>query len=133
MKKVLILSTLTILLCLSFGLTKASANSCGITCKFSKCSINCPDPCTVACGCYFGIACCNSELVKATPTIHTGAIDDFGRYAVSIGNNELISLSYTLKTLKADNTYNTVLERYKLQVASMSAESQKLLDEYLAK
>jgi hypothetical protein len=124
MRKIIVLSTF--LLLFGLGNIKADAGGCSVTCRFSSCTIGGVD--TWACGCYFGIASCKGEKIKASP--NKQSINDFGDFARNSGSVGLMRLSNVLNNLNEDN-YSAQLEIYRSQVENLKEDERGLLIAYL--
>jgi hypothetical protein len=97
----------TVLLLLGFGNIKANAGGCSTNCRFSSCSVGGVD--TWACGCYFGIASCKGEKVRASTNKQD--INDFNGFARNSGSLGLMRLSSILINMNEDN-YSSQMEVY---------------------
>jgi hypothetical protein len=141
MKKILVLSTLTFLLSLTFGLSKSFAGGCSAKCQFSSCTIG---GCTgqYACGCYFGVAVCKCEPNTTGGGTGTGpknttthkvmdgpAIQLFNDYAANSGFTGLIAVGQVLQQFNEAN-FDVVLESYKDQISQLNDKELELLKLY---
>lgn len=136
MRKVIILSALTLLLCLSFGVTRSFAGGCTATCTYSSCTVG--GCATWGCGCYWGLATCKCEGTSTgtgsnttKKNINSPAISDFTVYAMNSGSAGLVKVANILKGINNDN-YDIVFEAYKETVEGLSEEDKNLYSVYLA-
>jgi hypothetical protein len=134
MKKVLVLSTLTILLCLSFGLSKSFAGGCTATCTFSACTVG--GCATWGCGCYWGLATCKCEGTNTgggsstIKKLNVSGISDFNVYAMNAESAGLMSVANILKGMNDEN-YDRMFETYKVTIEGLSQEDKDLFKIYL--
>jgi hypothetical protein len=134
MKKVLSLSLLTILLCLSFGLSKSFAGGCTATCTFSACTVG--GCATWGCGCYWGLATCKCEGTNSgggastVKKLNVSGISDFNVYAMNSKSTGLMSVANILKGMNDEN-YDQMFETYKLTVEGLSQEDKDQFKIYL--
>jgi hypothetical protein len=134
MKKAIVLSALTVLLCLSFGLTKSFAGGCTATCTFSTCTVG---GCAQwGCGCYWGLATCHcngtsggggSTTVKK---LNLNSVSDFNVYAMNSGSPGLASVAQILMSMN-DSNYDSMFETYQTAVEGLSQADQDLFSVYL--